>query len=631
MKINIAWQQKSFAQKRKSALNIGSLVLTFLFSLQCTANCGVTDSTQLTIECLSISSQPLNTTLCGTAGSTASLSVSTNVPATSYSWQYRLVTTANPNPAWITISSANAAVYSNYNTANLGITRTTTLPMTGTQYRVVMAGTCGELISTVASLKVVSTTKGGTISVASTNVCLGSSLTFTLTGYTGTSLQWQSAPTATGTFTAIAGATGSSYTVTNAQLNSNKSYRVLVTNSCNGTTAFSTVKTIIVNPLAVAGTAIGGGSICSGDSDRLSVIGQTGVVQWQYSTDGTNFINAPKAADGQTSPFTTTSASSAIASYMIGGISANLYFRAKVTSGSCAVAYTNTVHYTLASQALVGTVTQDDGTICKGTATTLHLSSALGTITWEKSIDYTAATPTWTPISSSNVLTYLTQTIMYNTAYRAKVTIGSCSTVYSNIVYVNVYGKPVAKSLLSNATTPSGTSLATALCVTDGSKVLTINAGYSGAIQWQWSTTSTTIGFTDLAGETGTSYTITNASVGPNYYRVQFTNECGVQAFSPAATAYYKECVLVKQLASSFEVNAHPNPYADSFNIALLTSSQEHVSVEVYDMIGKLVAHYEFTPIEASTMSIGRNYPSGIYNVVVTQGENRKTLRVVKR
>jgi hypothetical protein len=503
--------------------------------------------------------------------------------------------------------------------------------MTGTQYRVVMAGTCGELISTVASLKVVSTTKGGTISVASTNVCLGSSLTFTLTGYTGTSLQWQSAPTATGTFTAIAGATGSSYTVTNAQLNSNKSYRVLVTNSCNGTTAFSTVKTIIVNPLAVAGTAIGGGSICSGDSDRLSVIGQTGVVQWQYSTDGTNFINAPKAADGQTSPFTTTSASSAIASYMIGGISANLYFRAKVTSGSCAVAYTNTVHYTLASQALVGTVTQDDGTICKGTATTLHLSSALGTITWEKSIDYTAATPTWTPISSSNVLTYLTQTIMYNTAYRAKVTIGSCSTVYSNIVYVNVYGKPVAKSLLSNATTPSGTSLATALCVTDGSKVLTINAGYSGAIQWQWSTTSTTIGFTDLAGETGTSYTITNASVGPNYYRVQFTNECGVQAFSPAATAYYKECVLVKQLASSFEVNAHPNPYADSFNIALLTSSQEHVSVEVYDMIGKLVAHYEFTPIEASTMSIGRNYPSGIYNVVVTQGENRKTLRVVKR
>lgn len=631
MKNNITRKHKSFAQKIKSVLKISSLALIFLFSIPMAANGMATRISPSTIECLSISSQPLSTTLCGTVGSAASVSVGTNVPAASYSWQYRLVTTANPNPAWIAISSVNAAVYSNYNTATLGITRTAALPMTGTQYRVVMTSTCGELISTVASLTVVSTTKGGTIAVASTNVCLGNSLTFTLTGYSGTSLQWQSAPSATGTYTTIAGATGSSYTLANAQLTSNKSYRVLVTNSCTGTTAFSAVKTIIVNPLAVAGTLVGGGPICAGGSDRLSVLDQTGVVQWQYSTDGTNFINAPKAADGQTSPFTTTSASSAIASYMIDAIAANLYFRAKVTSGSCAVAYTNTVHYTLASQALVGTVTQDVGTICKGTATTLHLSSALGAITWEKSIDYTAATPTWTPISSSNLLTYMTQTIMYNTAYRAKVTIGNCSTVYSNTVYVDVYGKPVAKSLLSNATAPSGTSLATALCVTDGSKVLTINAGYSGAIQWQWSTTSNTTGFTDLAGETGTSYTITNASAGPNYYRVQFTNECGAQAFSPAATVYYKECVLAKQLSIAFEVTVHPNPYSDSFNLALDSSSQEPVGIKVYDMIGKVVAHYECTANEAISMAIGKDYPAGMYTVVVTQGENVKNLRVVKR
>jgi len=621
----------SFGEKIKRILKISSLAMFFLFFVTTAANGMAPHSSSSTVDCLSISAQPLDTTLCGTAGSVASVGIGTNTSANSYSWQYRLVTAANPNPAWITISSANAAVYSNYNSATLGITRTATLPMTGTQYRVVMTSSCGELISAVATVTVVSTTKGGTIAVASTNVCLGNSVTFTLTGYSGTSLQWQSAPTATGTYSTIAGATGSSYTLSNAQLSSNKSYRVLVTNSCTGTTAFSAVKTIIVNPLAVAGTVLGGGPICTGGSDRLSVVDQTGVVQWQYSTDGTNFINAPKAADGQTTPFTTTSANSAIASYMIGNISANLYFRAKVTSGSCAVAYTNTVHYTLATQALVGTVTQEVGTICKNTATTLHLSSALGMITWEKSIDYTAANPTWTPISSSNVLTYLTQTIMYNTAYRAKVTIGSCSTVYSNTVYVNVYGKPVAKAITSNTTAPAGSSAATALCLSDTSKVLTVGAGFVGAIQWQWSTTATTTGFTDLAGETGTSYSITSAAAGPNYFRAQFTNECGVQAYSPAATVYYKECILTKQLPNALEVKAYPNPYSDRFRLALDSSIQERVAITVYDIMGKVVEHYECTANEARSMAIGTDYPAGMYNVVVIKGDEVKTLRVIKR
>jgi hypothetical protein len=30
-------------------------------------------------------------------------------------------------------------------------------------------------------------------------------------------------------------------------------------------------------------------------------------------------------------------------------------------------------------------------------------------------------------------------------------------------------------------------------------------------------------------------------------------------------------------------------------------------------------------------MELGNNYPSGVYNVIVTQGEDVKTLRVIKR
>ncbi|RAR69279.1 hypothetical protein CLV55_101565, partial [Flavobacterium aciduliphilum] len=30
-------------------------------------------------------------------------------------------------------------------------------------------------------------------------------------------------------------------------------------------------------------------------------------------------------------------------------------------------------------------------------------------------------------------------------------------------------------------------------------------------------------------------------------------------------------------------------------------------------------------------LQLGERYPSGVYNVIVTQGENTKTLRVIKR
>ncbi|TBX65987.1 hypothetical protein EZL74_11480, partial [Flavobacterium silvisoli] len=111
-----------------------------------------TELLNLTINSYTITTQPATTNICGAVGSTASMSVATNVPVSSYSWQYRVPTTANPNPAWITITAANAAVYSNYDTATLGITKTSTLPAKGTQYRVLInEGDCGILASDLAS------------------------------------------------------------------------------------------------------------------------------------------------------------------------------------------------------------------------------------------------------------------------------------------------------------------------------------------------------------------------------------------------------------------------------------------------------------------------------------------------
>ncbi len=586
----------------------------------------------LTINNSLITSQPVNPVLCATIGSTASVSVSSNVLSPIYSWQYRVVTTAQPNPTWITITSTNAGtIYIGYTTATLGIKRTTTtVPNVGTQYRVIVGGgSCGIVTSNPSNLTIMGVVKAGTITSAA-SVCIGNDITFNLSGYVGTSIQWQTALNATSTFVDVLGATSPSFTASTMQLTSNKSYRAVITNSSCGTTATTAAKTIIVDPTSVAGIITGGGDVCEGSSGTLKISGYVGKIQWEYSTDGLNYSNAPKATDNPVVPFGTSSSSSTSTSYLINTISSDLYFRAKLTSGNCTSVYTTPVQYTIRTQAVVGTISQSETTLCPANGTTISLSDAIGIITWQKSTNFTATTPTWSS-TTNHTLTFPTGNLTVSTAYRAMSTIGSCSTVYSDVVYVNIVSKPLAKAITANVTTPSGSTINSALC-NNTPKILTIGNVSLGLIQWQTSTTSSTTGFIDIPGATDVSYTITNPIVGVNFYRAKFTNSCGVFVYDTAVALYYKNCIVSKnEITTLFDVRATPNPFADTFNLTMTTSSEEIVGISIYDMTGKLIDVRKATPNEIPELKIGDVYPSGVYNIVVTQGEEVKTLRIIKR
>ena len=80
-----------------------------------------------------------------------------------------------------------------------------------------------------------------------------------------------------------------------------------------------------------------------------------------------------------------------------------------------------------------------------------------------------------------------------------------------------------------------------------------------------------------------------------------------------------------------FTATVFPNPYSDQFNLRVNTDSDERISFRVYDMLGKLIEAEEFDYTSLETKEFGRNYPAGVYNIIVSQGENVKTLRVIKR
>ena len=45
-------------------------------------------------------------------------------------------------------------------------------------------------------------------------------------------------------------------------------------------------------------------------------------------------------------------------------------------------------------------------------------------------------------------------------------------------------------------------------------------------------------------------------------------------------------------------------------------------------MAGRLIENRQ---VNSDSVEVGRNYASGVYNVIVNQGANVKTLRVIKR
>ena len=121
--------------------------------------------------------------------------------------------------------------------------------------------------------------------------------------------------------------------------------------------------------------------------------------------------------------------------------------------------------------------------------------------------------------------------------------------------------------------------------------------------------------------------------------KVLATNGCSVSSALKSSSVLTRttcptareEVVLQEVTKTPFSVKAYPNPYTETFNLSLSTSSEDKVSVVVYDMTGRLIERRDVRPSDMMEQQIGDRQPSGVYNVVVTQGEEVKTVRVIKR
>lgn len=400
-------------------------------------------------------------------------------------------------------------------------------------------------------------------------ICIGNSTgTITLTNYTGTIMDWERRFNS-GNWSSL-GITSETYSETPANPGIWE-YRVLLDGS-----TYSTITTVSVNELPVAGTASSSTSeICEADDFDLTLTGNTGNLLWQLSADGITWYTIE---DGETSPYT------------ISGLNQNAYFRAKVFNGSCDTVFSNEIFITVNPAATGGTVTSGTNQICSGETANLTLSNFNGNIQWQNSNDGT----NWNNISGANSNTYTSDALTSNTFFRANLSLGTCPDAQSNEIEIEVFEPPVS-----------------GYTYTANNQTITFTNTSTNATNYTWD-------FGD--GNTSSQINPVHIYSAEGDYTVALTASNGVCDADVYNQIFSVSYVGIFDLNS--QINIIPNPNKGIFTIEINNTPSE---LSIYDINGKEIFSEKLYSGKR-TIDISK-FNSGIYFIKIN---NTKSLTFKK-
>jgi hypothetical protein len=326
--------------------------------------------------------------------------------------------------------------------------------------------------------------------------------------------QWEYSTTSGGTYTAISGATSSTYTLAATYVNDYIKVAATGSGGYTGTVTSAAVGPVTAQPLtaigAISGTPVVGSVLTAG---AITPSGATVTYQWKYSTTSGGTYTAISGATSST--------------YTVASTYAKDYIEVAATgSGS----YSGTV-----TSAAVGPVTTPitaigaiTGTVQVGsklTAGSITPSGATVTYQWEYS---TSSGGTYTAISGATASTYTLAAAYVNDYIKVAAT-GSGS--YSGTVTSAAVGPVMAQPL-----TAIGAITGTAAVGDTLTAGALTPSGATATYQWEYSTTSGGT-YTAISGATASTYTVASAYNG-DYIKVAATGSGGYSGtVTSAATA----------------------------------------------------------------------------------------------
>jgi hypothetical protein len=85
-----------------------------------------------------------------------------------------------------------------------------------------------------------------------------------------------------------------------------------------------------------------------------------------------------------------------------------------------------------------------------------------------------------------------------------------------------------------------------------------------------------------------------------------------------------------EQNVHGLAIQISPNPVVDYFTLSTQTQAETPIMIRIIDVTGRLV-EVKNDVVPNTSLQLGRNYRRGIYLVEVTQGDQRRTLKLIKQ
>ncbi len=514
----------------------------------------ISNAATLTVNAApSVTTQPASQS--ATTGQTGSESFSVVAANGTTPFTYRWQVSTNGGSTFSNVN--NVSGISGATTATLTI-KGSSLPASGTQYKVVVTDANGVMATSTAAALTVNAAPAITTQPHNATATVGQSASESFTivdggGTTPLAVQWQISTNNGVSFTnlsngsGVAGATTTTLTVSGFAAAGSPEYRVIVTDA-NNVSATSNPATLAVNAAPSVTTQPASQSATTGQtgSESFSVVAANGTTpftyQWQVSTNGGNSfsnVNNGSGISGATTATLTISSSSLPASgteYQVVVTDAN-----GVTTTSTAAALTVNAAPAITTQAHNATATlgqpaAESFTVADGGGTTPLA------VQWQISMDNGV---TFTNLSNGSGVAGATATTLSvngfatagSRAYRAIVTDANNVLANSNTATLTVNAAP------SITTQPASQSAATGQMSSESFSVVAANGTTPFTYQWQVSANggnsfSNVINGSGISGATTATLTISSTSlpVSGTEYKVVVIDANGVMVTSTAAT-----------------------------------------------------------------------------------------------
>ena len=87
-----------------------------------------------------------------------------------------------------------------------------------------------------------------------------------------------------------------------------------------------------------------------------------------------------------------------------------------------------------------------------------------------------------------------------------------------------------------------------------------------------------------------------------------------------------------EESGSLFDTQLYPNPFGNATTLHITSNDLNAlVSVFVYDATGRLIEDQSIDLTQQTRIQIGEQYNPGVYYIITSQNDSRKSMRIVKQ